>query len=770
MARQARAGIRSLGVALVAVLLAGGSSFGADSSPPAEVPRLPVRSWGRVTGWVIDAATRQPIEGATVRIEVAGRFPEPNSRDRRALATTDATGRFRARAPLGRIVTRLDWGRVLTLHPFSLLVGGPGALTKQTRTLHVVQLNLEVTCAGYQPFRGPVPIAEADADAFAVTLPDIWLAKEGASFVADHLRHEAILDWRVEPAVARPGERITVTLTARLPRDRGYRYEGFLTSSNPRLIASPQLLRLQRATAAGDPSHFRLTLRLPERPRDLACELGFVLVRDRRVSLTQPQRRALLQIATTDGERRAAERVAEAYRLALAGDRQGALRAYREAQEAAPDYALAFQLAGDLCLSVSDPAGAAAYYQRLVALRPDDYEVARPKYALALLQAGRTDEAEQALADADHRFRQRPGGVPALVHQIRARIAARRGDFDAADQHLAKAALAGPLPGRTPIPPEVSQEIHLRRMAAAVERHPDDPALRLAYARVLGGADRWEQAAEQIRHALRLDPAQPWAYVDLAEACLQLDRDAEALTCLEYVVQATPENLVARHALADAYRRLDRYEAARTLYAEIVARQPLNLRARHSLALMLYADGDLAGARRELAEVLRLSLAKGELEDEGLSLGFQAIYLGPKRRLVPGYATSEGRTAAVILAALETLAEQPEHALAWLNLGKALVDSDLPALARPALERALAADPTLLDARYHLARAYRQEDRLQEAQRELAAVIAANPLHPHARVALAEVLARQGDLAAAQAQLLAHIRNYPEEVDRLPSR
>src|SRR5438105_4507476 len=74
-------------------------------------------SWGKVVGWVVDASTRKPVRQAAVSLEVEGAFPASG----RSTGQTDAAGRFTTRAPLGKISSNLDWGRVLTMHPFSLL-------------------------------------------------------------------------------------------------------------------------------------------------------------------------------------------------------------------------------------------------------------------------------------------------------------------------------------------------------------------------------------------------------------------------------------------------------------------------------------------------------------------------------------------------------------------------------------------------------------------------------------------------------------------------
>jgi hypothetical protein len=131
-------------------------------------------SWGKVIGWVMDANTRQPVPGARISVEIEGAFPETG----KSTDVTDARGQFEARAPLGKISSKFDWGRLLTMHPISLLLS-PKSVTKQTRMLDVTQVNARVEAGGYKPFVGRVRATLLDPDRFSVTLDDVWLAPAG---------------------------------------------------------------------------------------------------------------------------------------------------------------------------------------------------------------------------------------------------------------------------------------------------------------------------------------------------------------------------------------------------------------------------------------------------------------------------------------------------------------------------------------------------------------------------------------------------------------
>src|SRR5262245_28420793 len=79
-----------------------------EAKPAAGKPgeaTIPRPSWGKVMGWVVDAATHKAVAGASVALEIGGEFPAAG----RGLGKTDAAGKFEAAAPLGRISSNLDW-------------------------------------------------------------------------------------------------------------------------------------------------------------------------------------------------------------------------------------------------------------------------------------------------------------------------------------------------------------------------------------------------------------------------------------------------------------------------------------------------------------------------------------------------------------------------------------------------------------------------------------------------------------------------------------
>jgi len=88
----------------------------------------------------------------------------------------------------------------------------------------------------------------------------------------------------------------------------------------------------------------------------------------------------------------------------------------------------------------------------------------------------------------------------------------------------------------------------------------------------------------------------------------------------------------------------------------------------------------------------------------------------------------------------------PTHyALGWLD-----TKLNRPSEARKHLERSLALDPALVDARYELGQLDLDEGRLDDAETKLRAVLQQQPRHAKALVTLGDVLLRKGDLTEAK--------------------
>ena len=716
----------------------------------------PVRaSRGELIGWILNSVSREPVRGARVVVEIAGRFPESGP----GVGETDGRGRFVVRLPIGAIESRFDWGRVLTMSPFSLLLS-PRALTKHSRIIDVTQANIQVRAPGFRTFTGRVAASRSDAAAFRLTLDDVWLspiATNTVSFTPGRMQHEIVDGLSTDPPVALAGEQVRVRLSLRLPLSRGFRYRAFLSSSDHRVLPDDlELKRVKTDAPNGGPilqeaAAFERVVRLPPAARGWT-ELGFFISRDDGPRLSQKDTRVILPIVERPEWKPAAEKLVAAAQFRRMNQLDSALASALQAAKEQPGLTLAPQLCGDILVALGRAPEALVHYRRLVELDPDDTEVALPRLIQTLLD---TNQGEAA-ARAAEKSRQILGSAPAPFELAlaEARLAAFQGRFSEMDDWLLKAG------EKREIPAGFLLDINLRRVRAMADAEPVSADRRLSLARVLDEGGRPEEALSERRRAAALDGKSPWVAVELAAGLWSQGRRDEASPLFERALQLSNGNLDCMLSAGSAYVALRNYHRGAELLSRVVAEQPQNLRATQLLAVARFMLGERTGARKLFTQLVNGSRSKGDLVESGIPFLFGALYFGPKRRFASGFSIPEAAAASVLLDALVVLDSNPEHPLALQNLGEALLILNEPSGAAQELERSLKADPSQVESRYLLALARSSLGDRAASRMELEQVLRANPRHPKARSEMARILLEQGDVGGAQEQLALHSLNY----------
>lgn len=727
--------------------------------PAADTSSMSATSTGAVRGFVIDAETRRPIAGARVSVEQDGAFAAAGP----TVGQTNASGQYSARARIGRSWNKIDWVRALTSF-WPMLLLKPQSAQKQSRVILATRLNLRVERDGYRPFVGEVRCARMDPGKFAVNLDDIWLAPAASDLVSsspDRVRYERVESFTVEPAIAHPGDRVTITAKIRIPYERGGRYRVYFDSSEPKLIKTEQELK-----EAGKPepatgiSTFQKVVTLPRQPRVRITELSPWIALDYREIPVGWDFKTLLQVVRDEKEAAAAGRVREGYEQ-LANHNPGlAAEALSRAAQSVPDYAPACRFLGEAYEEAGRTAEAATAYKQLVTLLPEDLDYACSRYAEALLDSGQTDDAAKVLADAAKRSKK----LPANISLARARLFARRGDLRAADEQLASAGRGGR------IPRPVQQELNLKRAEAALHAAPDNPDAELAMARALADLDRLEEAERHARRAQELRPDEPWPLIELAGLERRQGRPDVAKAALTRALALDPKNSDAHFALGELLLGTGDSASAKEQFRVTAERRPYDFAARHGLGLAELRAGDRAAALEALRSAAVIGRGKGEM-DAGLEVPFgffQALYFGPKRVSVKGFSRQEAADDFQLAQALERLQRRPDDALAQFNAGTALVRLNQPDLALESLDRAAVRQPELADLRFWRAVALIGLHRADEARAELEQTLKQNPMHRHAHRILARLCLDAGQVEQAQAHLAAHRRNWPNELEREP--
>jgi Flp pilus assembly protein TadD/TolB-like protein len=207
-----------------------------------------------------------------------------------------------------------------------------------------------------------------------------------------------------------------------------------------------------------------------------------------------------------------------------------AIGVYEEVLRRRPKQAAVLKLTGDLYRAKGDGAKAAALYERLHRVAPDD---PRPVFLLgsAYYLAGRLDAAERMFTDAAHY----PGMLPDAYSNLGA-IAVRRGQVKEALWFLSRAA----------------------------QRRPGKAQVRYNYALALRAAERYEDALGELDAAVKIDPNDAELRYVSGVVALRLGRASEAEAHFQEALRIDPRHEDARHNLALLESVKGRSEAAFT--------------------------------------------------------------------------------------------------------------------------------------------------------------------------------------------------------------
>lgn len=214
----------------------------------------------------------------------------------------------------------------------------------------------------------------------------------------------------------------------------------------------------------------------------------------------------------------------------------------------------------------------------------------------------------------------------------------------------------------------------------------------LAYAnarigRVLFEAQEWALAARQFERALALSPDYADAHAYLGYVLDQLGQPADALSHLQRAVALTPNSVVAHLFMGLHYDRQGDWAAARAEYEAAYDLDPQNPAICIEIGGTWAAEDNYVAAEIWLGEAVRL-----QPDDPALWEVLARFYLDCG-------ITGEGQS---IEAADRLLALSPDSALAYDLRGWAALQSGDYRVAEEHLTKAIARDPMLAEAHYHL--------------------------------------------------------------------
>lgn len=185
---------------------------------------------------------------------------------------------------------------------------------------------------------------------------------------------------------------------------------------------------------------------------------------------------------------------------------------------------------------------AVGYYERAVAVRPDD-ALANYNLGTALMEAGRVEES---LASFEESFRIEPRRVEARLNKGAALLKLDR-------------------------PADAAAEFE-----AALPSLPEDPLLRVNYGKALAQSGRVDKALEQWREAAELAPggAAPW--MEMGLVAMERGRHGEAIGYYREAIARDPGSLPAHVNLANALVKDNRPKEALAIYDAALVLDPKN--------------------------------------------------------------------------------------------------------------------------------------------------------------------------------------------------
>jgi tetratricopeptide (TPR) repeat protein len=318
----------------------------------------------------------------------------------------------------------------------------------------------------------------------------------------------------------------------------------------------------------------------------------------------------------------------------IAGEDDAAVAAARAAQKIRPDWELAALLEAQV-LQKRSPAAAAKRLGAFVAAHPNSRD-ARLAYARVLAQEKRLPEAREQLEAVANATPASPDAVYAvglLAYQLK--------DYAAAEQYLKRVLsqgyrhadvryLLGQIAEEQKLWPraiewydsiKTGEHVLAARMRTAsviakqgklddaraflkrvAAENPDDVVqLTVAEAQLLREANRHRDAFDLLSEALAAQPEQPDLLYDLALTAEKLERFDLLEAHLRKLIEVKPDHAHAYNALGYSFAdRNTRLAEARKLIEKALELAPEDYFIIDSLGWVLYREGDLKGAVREL--------------------------------------------------------------------------------------------------------------------------------------------------------------------------
>lgn len=118
---------------------------------------------------------------------------------------------------------------------------------------------------------------------------------------------------------------------------------------------------------------------------------------------------------------------------------------------------------------------------------------------------------------------------------------------------------------------------------------------------------RYEEAEEEYRKALKMDPNDPVAHNNLGYLLCNLNRYKESEKEYKEAIRIDPNDTYAHHTLGDFLEYLERYDEAEKEYREVIRINPNDADAHTNLGTLLKHLKRYAESEKEYKEAIRLN-------------------------------------------------------------------------------------------------------------------------------------------------------------------
>lgn len=337
--------------------------------------------------------------------------------------------------------------------------------------------------------------------------------------------------------------------------------------------------------------------------------------------------------------------------------------------------------------------GLAALLLACVAL-PTDLLAAEPDTAppiLRILEPAPGTEVEADLVSVEIEYRDQGSGIAARTLRVLLNGKDYAGQFD---QHNRGASGRIRLPKSLPMG-DNKLTVEIADRAGNVVRtetlivYGGPPEEQYNAGLIHAQAGRWKEAEASFSKAVKFDPKDADAYVQLGHAYQRLQRYADAVTAYRQATTLRSDDLEAFLSLGDASMRVKDYAGATSAYQRATELDPKNAEAFKSLGIAYRVEKKYAEAKQAFGKARQLNPQDADIFS----------HIGILELVQRNYLLAE-------LSFRRALLVNPQSAAAYLGLGEAFFEQGRYEKAVEAFDQALQLNPRSAKTRFALGLAY----------------------------------------------------------------